>query len=237
MLKWIAPYSRVPLTTHKSILLQLPEHINHEISKVFVLIYAPELKVHPFIPTSVSKPAHPMAQESRTSSFSNISHGDAHTPGDPRPPGEFPGGSGGSIADIDPTPDDDSSSTFRDLYNQALALVEKDAMIMPFTSPNGHLHLLRSLAPELIYLPESLCGENGEIADRLSGWVKQTVVILGTEGGHGGLVDTDDEDGSGKAHADGWWQKDDRTGLGKRLAVVDSLKVGDDWRRRIAEFE
>ncbi len=110
-------------------------------------------------------------------------------------------------------------------------------MILPFTTRTGHLHLLRSLAPELVYVQESLCGDGGEIAGNLSGWVKQTVVVIGDEGGHGGLVDTEDEDGLSKAQAERWWQKEEWTGLGRSIAVVDSLKVGDDWKRRIGEHD
>jgi len=111
-------------------------------------------------------------------------------------------------------------------------VVEKDTLILPFTTRTGHLHLLRSLAPETVYIQESLCGDEGEIAGQLAGWVKQTVVVIGDEGGHGGLVDTEDEDGLSKARAEPWWQKEERTGLGKGVAVVDSLKIGEDWRRR-----
>lgn len=171
----------------------------------------------------------PATQGSTTSSFSNISHGDAHTPG------EFPSESDGGLVNVDPNPVDDSSMLFKTLYNQASVVVEKDTMILPFTTRTGHLHILRSLAPETVYIQESLCGEDGEIARHLSGWVKQTVVVIGDEGGHGGLVDTEDEDGLSRARAEPWWQKEERTGLGKGVAVVDSLKIGDDWRRRAGE--
>jgi hypothetical protein len=110
-------------------------------------------------------------------------------------------------------------------------------MIMPFTTRTGHVHILRSLAPETVYIQESLCGHEGEIAGNLSGWVKRTVVVIGDEGGHGGLVDTEDEDGLSKGRAEQWWQKEERTGLGKGVAVVESLKIGDDWKRRIGEHD
>lgn len=110
-------------------------------------------------------------------------------------------------------------------------------MILPFTTPNGHSHILRSLGPQTVYIQESLCGEDGEIVGNLSGWVKETVVVVGDEGGHGGLVDTDDEGGRGgeseEKRGEKWWMKEERTGLGKRVAVVDSLRVGEDWRRRV----
>jgi hypothetical protein len=208
----------------------LPEYVNPETTRVFVLIYAPDIKAHPLSGTSAAKTA-PITQGSTTSSFSNISHGDAHTPG------EFPGGSEGSLANVDPNPIDECSPLFKTLYNQALAVVERDTMILPFTTRTGHVHILRSLGPETVYIQESLCGDDGDIAGSLSGWVKQTVVVIGDEGGHGGLVDTEDEDGLSKARAEHWWQKEERTGLGKGVAVVESLKIGDDWRRRIGEHD
>jgi len=186
------------------------------------------MKAHPLSPANAPRPS-----ASMTSSFSNISQADAHTPG--ATPGDFPGGPGGILANVDPAPIDESSSLYKTLHNQAQALVEKDTMIMPFTSRMGHVHLLRSLAPETVYIQESLCGHDGDIVANLSGWVKQTVVVIGDEGGHGGLVDTDDEMASAHARGEIWWQKEERTGLGKRVAVVESLKVGDDWRRRVAE--
>lgn len=215
----------------QSILAHLPEYIDPETTRVFVLIYAPELKAHPLSAATGSKTAVSLTQGSTTSSFSNISHGDAHTPG------EFPGRSDSGLANVDPNPVDDSSLLFKTLYNQALTVVERDTMILPFTTPAGHLHLLRSLAPETVYIQETLCGDEGEIVGSLSGWVKQIVVVIGDEGGHGGLVDTEDEDGLSKARAEKWWQKEERTGLGKGVAVVDSLKIGDDWRRRNGEHD
>lgn len=205
----------------------MPEYVDPETTRFFVLIYAPDLKVHPFGSASASKPDVPITQGSTTSSFSNISHGDAHTPG------EYPGGSEGSLANVDPKPIDEASPLFKTLFGQALAVVEKDTMILPFTTRTGHVHILRSLAPETVYIQESLCGDNGDVADKLSGWVKQIIVVIGDEGGHGGLVDTEDEDGLGKGRAEHWWQKEERTGLGRGIAVVESLKIGDDWKRRI----
>lgn len=179
----------------------------------------PNLKTHPLSVGSTKAPS------SLTSSYSNIAHEDAH-------PSEK--GRETSILDnIDPNPIDDTTPLFKTLYNQAQALVDKDTMIIPFTTPNGHSHILRSLGPQTVYIQESLCGEDGDIVANLSGWVKETVVVVGDEGGHGGLVDTDDEGTSGKEKHEKWWQKEERTGLGKRVAVVDSLRVGEDWRRRV----
>jgi hypothetical protein len=224
-------YYQTPADGSKSILAHLPEYINPMTTRVFVLIYAPELKAHPLSAASTTKTTYPVTQGSTTSSFSNISHTDAHTPG------EFPAESDGGLVNVDPNPVDESSSLFKTLYNQALAVVENDTMILPFTTHAGHLHILRSLAPETVYIQESLCGDDGEMAASLSGWVKQIVVVIGDEGGQGGLVDTEDEDGLGKANAEHWWQKEERTGLGRSVAVVESLKIGDDWKRRIGEHD
>lgn len=109
---------------------------------------------------------------------------------------------------------------------------------MPFTTSTGHLHILRSLGPETVYIQESLCGHDGELVTQLSGWVKQTVVVVGDEGGAGGLIDSEDEVGLGKEKAgESWWQLEERTGLGKRVAVVEGLRVGEDWRRRVGEHD
>lgn len=186
------------------------------------------MKVHPLSPVAARQQSASMA-----SSFSNISPAEAHTPG--TTPGEFPGGSDGMLASVEPNPIDEASSLYKTFHNQAQALVEKDTMIMPFTSHTGHIHILRSLAPEIVYIQESMCGEDGDFVTKLGGWVKQIVVVIGDEGGHGGLVDTDDEMASSHAKGNLWWQNEERTGLGRGVTVVESLKIGDDWRRRVAQ--
>jgi hypothetical protein len=162
------------------------------------------------------------------SSFSNISQKDIDTPA--QTPGEFP--SDGILDSMSPRPVDETTSLFKTLHNQAQAVVEKDTMILPYTTKNGHKHILKSLSPEVVYIQESLTGENGEVVNDIGGWVKQTVVVIGDEGGAGGLVDTDDEDGREKLSGK-WWMKEERTGLGKRVTVVEGIKVGDDWKRRL----
>ena len=198
----------------------LPEHVDPDTTRLFVLIYAPDLKQHPLASVSQSRPTGSM-----TSSFSNIGHEEVHTPG------EFP--SGGPLASLEPNPVDESSPLFKNLYNQALAVVEKDTMIMPFTTQTGHVHLLRHLGPEIVYIQESLCGNEGDAVTHISGWVRQVVVVVGDEGGHGGLIDSEDEVGLAEQRGEKWWQQEGRTGLGRGVDVVDSLKAGEDWRRRV----
>ena len=117
---------------------------------------------------------------------------------------------------------------------QAQALVEKDTMILPFTTPTGHVHLLRHLSPEIVYIQERLSGTSGDVVTHISGWVGQVILVVGDEGGHGGLVDSEDDMGqSGNEERDKWWEKDSRIGLGKGIEVVEGLRVRDDWRRRV----
>lgn len=126
------------------------------------------------------------------------------------------------------------SKVFDTIYGQAQALVEKDTMIMPFTTPTGHIHLLRHLGPEIVYIQESLSGSGGDVVTHVSNWVGQIVLVVGDKGGHGGLVDSEDERGhSGDDTRGDWWQNDPRIGLGKGVEVVEGLRVGEDWRRRV----
>ncbi|KKY14887.1 putative peroxin pex22-like protein [Phaeomoniella chlamydospora] len=212
---------------HASILSYLPHHIDFTTTRIFVLIYSPDIKQHPL---SLSPTR---GGGSLTSSYSNIAHEDATS----QP--------GGDLSTIDPKPLDDTTSLFKALYSQSQSLVERDSLILPFTTPTGHLHILRSLAPETAYIQESLCGLEGDIVKQLSGWVKQIIVVVGDEAGHGGLVDSEDEvameirrERLGESEGqEKWWVMEERTGLGRGVSVVDSLRVGEDWRRRIGEHD
>ena len=193
-------------------------------SRVFVLIYAPDLKQHP-LDTRIQGAAQQPA--SMNSSYSNIGHEDAQTRGEE---------SEKRLATVDP---EQLSSAFRSdmfnrLYSQAQALVNMDTAIMPFTTTQGHLHILRHLSPDVVYLQETLAGPEGDVINSLSNWVGQTVLVVGDESGHGGLVDSEDEHGNlGNQTTSKWWQDDPRIGLGKGVEVVDGLRVGEDWRRRV----
>lgn len=138
--------------------------------------------------------------------------------------------------------DDEASPLFKSLYNQANALVDRETSILPFASHEGHKHILRSVQPEIVYIQEPLCGNNGSIVTELQGWVRQTVVVIGDEGGMGGLVDSDTEDEAERqkrssAQGETWWRKESVTGIGRGVTVVESLHVGDDWKRRVNNEE
>lgn len=128
------------------------------------------------------------------------------------------------------------SPLFNALYNQAQALVDNQTMIMPFNTPTGHLHILRHLSPDIVYVQEGLTGDDGDVIQHVAGWVRQVVVIVGDEGGRGGLIDSDDESTLADK-GEKWWQKEGVTGPGKRIAVVDGLRTGEDWRRRVCGHE
>jgi hypothetical protein len=126
---------------------------------------------------------------------------------------------------------------FDALWAQAQALVEKDTMILPFTTATGHVHILRHLNPETVYLQESLAGSNGDVITHLQTWLRHDVIlVVGADGGHGGLVDSESEAEQGKK-PEHWWEREDRVGRGRGIVVVDGLRVGDDWARRIEGVE
>lgn len=166
-----------------------------------------------------------------TSSYSNIGHEEAHDHGEEvnKPL---------SLVDPDPVSSPIHSQKFNVIYKEAQSLVDNDTMIMPFTTPTGYIHLIRQLAPGVVYIQETLSGPGGEFISSITNWVTQTILVVGDESGHGGLVDSEDERGhSGEGAKERWWQDDPRIGLGKGVEVVDSLRVGEDWRRRVGGLD
>lgn len=151
-----------------------------------------------------------------TSSYSNIGHEDAQSPD-------------GKVPAREASPS--KSKMFNTLYTQAQALVEKNTMIMPFTTPTGYIHLLRHLSPDTVYLQQTLSGPGGDALSQISGWVGQILLVVGDESGHGGLVDSEDE--RGDESKDRWWQDDPRIGLGKGIEIVDGVRIGEDFKRRV----
>lgn len=209
------------LTLAQSILSHLPEHIDAD-SRVFVLIYAPDLKQHPL--AANSHQTRPVA--SVASSYSNIEHDDVHTPGEEA---DKP------LSTIDHRSlSGPGSKMFNALYSEAKGLVEKETMIMPFTTPAGYVSQLRIIAPEVVYVQSTLSGSDGEFVKPIADWVGQVVLVVGDDSGHGGLVDSEDERGAhGAPEREEWWLDDPKIGLGKGIEVVDGLRIGEDWRRRV----
>ncbi|KAF2120220.1 hypothetical protein BDV96DRAFT_595785 [Lophiotrema nucula] len=210
-----------------TILSHLPD-TDFNKTKLFVLIYSPSLR---------SRPNSRVGAPSLGSSYSAIST-PAQTPGE-------------ELSHIDPQPEgtiytpalsarSSDNVLWNTIHAQALRLVENPAMVMPFTTPNGFVHMLRHLGPELVYVVDALSGSSGSSISDIKRWVGQTIVVVGSDGtGLGGLVDTDDEGPAGKsksehAHGEQWWQSADMVGLGKGVEIVDASRLTEDFERRVA---
>ncbi|CZR65979.1 uncharacterized protein PAC_15879 [Phialocephala subalpina] len=201
---------------HASILSHLPRNTDFSKVRLFVLIYAPGLKEHPL--DAVARPP-----GSLSSSFSNISHQQAQTPGE---------------ESEKMLSSSSSSPAFNAVYSEALSLVEKETMVLPFTTPTGHVHILRHLNPDIVYLQESLAGDNGDAITHLQTWLRQDIVlVVGADGGHGGLADSESEAENVEKKSQQWWEREDRVSRGRGIVVVEGLRVGDDWARRIENRE
>ncbi|KAK0740615.1 hypothetical protein B0T18DRAFT_373666 [Schizothecium vesticola] len=202
---------------HASILSHIPKNIDHSKVKLYVLIYAPNLK-----DTSVGASS-TLPPPSLSSSFSNIDHAQAQTPGEEAKSPLV------SATTADPA--------YNAVYAQAQSLVEKDSMVLTFTTPNGHSHILRHIQPEIVYLQESLAGDNGSVVTQLQTWLRrELILVVGAEGGDGGLADSESEaEKTGKEEL--WWHREDRVGRGRGVVVVDGLRVHDDWLRRVQGHE
>ncbi|KAG9187245.1 hypothetical protein G6011_05116 [Alternaria panax] len=213
-----------------TILSHLPD-TDFSRTKLFVLVYSPPLRSRP-----QSRSNSRTGSSSLGDSYSAIS-----TPA--RTPGE-------ELSSIEPVVYTPAPSTrgsdntlWNTLHSQALRLVEDPAMVMPFNTTTGFVHMLRHLAPELVYVVDALSGVNGQNIEDVRKWVGQTIVVVGGDGtGLGGLVDTDDESPMRKdkesEHTVRWWQvRSDMIGLGKGVEVVDASRLEDDYERRVGGRE
>lgn len=148
---------------------------------------------------------------------------------------------GSELQSISPRIDaqDAPPKTFDLLYQQALTLVSSPTHILPFTTTAGFVPILRHLAPNLVYVSDTLAGDNGANLAQLKGWVGNTVLVAGDQG-TGGLADTETETDDernpdvGKKRAEiKWYEHSDLVGLGKGVEVVDASRVGEDWAKRV----
>ena len=198
-----------------------------------MLIYAPNLKDTALDASSNIPPP------SLSSSFSNIDHAQAQTTDEARSPLYVADPSmihEGTISTdiVHRVSASSADPSFNAVYAQAQALVEKDSMILTFTSANGHSHILRHIQPEIIYLQESLSGANGSVVTNLQTWLRHDVIlVVGAESGHGGLADSESEAEKPGKEKELWWHREDRVGRGRGVVVVDGLRVQDDWARRV----
>jgi len=223
--------SHVPKTnSSQTILSHLPD-TDFSRTKLFVLIYSPSLRSRP-----QSRANSRTGSSSLGDSYSAIS-----TPA--RTPGEELSSVEPVIYTPAPSTRGSDNTLWNTLHSQALRLVEDPAMVMPFNTTTGFVHMLRHLGPELVYVVDALSGVNGQNIDDIRKWVGQTIVVVGGDGtGLGGLVDTDDEGpmrkGKESEHTVRWWQvRNDMIGLGKGVEVVDASRLEDDYERRVSGRE
>lgn len=129
------------------------------------------------------------------------------------------------------------------LYKEASRIVEDPVNVLTFETPQGWVHMCKHMAPDLVYVVDSLSGDGGKNIEAVKAWVGQVVVVVGGGGsGLGGLIDTEDESdatvtGKGKARSDKWWLDSDLIGLGKGVEIVDGNRFSDDWERRVGGKE
>lgn len=133
---------------------------------------------------------------------------------------------------IDPVQFTSPGSTFDALYHEALSLVSHPSRIMPFSTIDGYVSILRHLGPKLVYVSELLAGHDGDNIGQLKGWVGHTILVAGDDG-TGGLADTETEDESGPEQIkEKWYERSSLVGLGKPVEIVDVGRVGEDWNKR-----
>lgn len=92
--------------------------------------------------------------------------------------------------------------------------------IMPYTVEEALMPLLRHLAPETVYMDESLVGEGGAaVAGLLEGnWVGAVVVVTADKG-------------KGSGAMDGWQQGVQR--FGRRCTIIAKSGIRSDWAGRV----
>lgn len=111
--------------------------------------------------------------------------------------------------------------------------MEKEVNILPFITSSGYVHILHHLKPEVVYLQQSLAGASGQHVDRLQTWLRYDIIlVVGADGGHGGLADSESEAETPEKEKT-WWKREERVGRGRGVIVVDGIRVGDDWSRRV----
>ncbi|WPH01547.1 Hypothetical protein R9X50_00439400 [Acrodontium crateriforme] len=197
---------------HASILSHLPANQTSDNTNLIILIYAPGMTA---LPPLTYRPSSALSGR--------------QTPTSPTTPTLTPGT---EIAE--PIAFPSPGGSFDALWTQALGLVSSPSNILPFTTLEGYVHILRHLAPQTVYVPNSLSGNAGASIGRLAGWVGHTILVVGDEA-TGGLADTETEDESPeKVQKDKWYETSSLVGLGKSVEIVDVSRVGDDWSRRIA---
>lgn len=201
----------VDFQEHASILSYLPKNTDLSKTRLFVLIYAPYLKEHP-MDTAYSQPMLPESHATNNGDEQSSSKYD--------------------MLNECPIPKSTSLS-FNKIYSEALCLVEKQTMVLPFTTATGHTQLLRHLGADIIYLQDSLTGSNGEVITNLQTWLRHDVVVVVGDGDTcSGLADSE-SDADQSVAKDLWWKNNERVGKGRGAVIIEAFRIGDDWMKRV----
>ena len=70
-----------------------------------------------------------------------------------------------------------AEAAYDDLHSHALTIVPHPAHIIPFSVSTSFVHLLRHLAPQLVYIQADLAGVDGEHLAQIKGWVGRVVLV------------------------------------------------------------
>jgi len=105
------------------------------------------------------------------------------------------------------------------VYAQAHKMFHKDApteLVMPYADEKSLVPMLKQLAPEHVYIEDSLVGQDAAVVTEVLGgrWV-------------GGVVVSVEEPAEGQRIADATGR------LGRGVKVLDVARVGDDWKERV----
>ncbi|CAZ85479.1 unnamed protein product [Tuber melanosporum] len=210
-----------------SLLSHLPHPLDLTHTVVNILVYSPQLKTHPLSKSSAFRSQHAAAAaaavvEAPVGSSDKLLH---------KP----------SASHFSPT-----ASTFT-LASSMLPSECPLEHILPFTQASSIVPLLRTLAPETVYIEEPLTlpTSGGIVSTLLEGrWVGNVVVgLIGDDDQLAQLMDSDDEKmqeeektrkGEGK-----WWgtevEGSIRGRFGNRVQIVEGWVLIEDWRRRVEE--
>jgi hypothetical protein len=85
------------------------------------------------------------------------------------------------VADVDiPLAESTHSKNkyYDELESLAVQIVPHPAHIIPFTTPSSHVHLLKHLAPNLVYMQEEFAGSDSEHALQAKNWVGKMVLVI-----------------------------------------------------------
>ncbi|KAI1004902.1 hypothetical protein K3495_g3309 [Podosphaera aphanis] len=190
------------------VLSHLPQSNDFSNLRLFILIYAPLLKKHPIDAAATQSPI---------LSFSNICFDETESPS----------------SESEKLLTSAASLAFHSVYSQAIGLVEKETMVLPFTTSSGHIQILRHLKPEIIYLEENLCGNDGQIITQLQAWLHQDVVVI-IDDEYAARDVTKNENKPEHADTENlWWKREEKVGKGSGVVLVKTSNIGDDWSKRV----